>query len=115
MIKKRLQSLFAAVMVAFGSVPLLYKPVYADTDAISDEPASEKNLINNNDDGTYTIALSVTGETASSQTTDITKANVVLVVDTSTSMTLGSGSGNTTRLEAEKDALTKTMELLITC
>ena len=54
-------------------------------------PATEKNLIDNGD-GTYTIALSVTGEAESSSTTEVSKANVVLVIDTSNSMNGSSGT-----------------------
>ncbi|MGN0979984.1 MAG: VWA domain-containing protein, partial [Candidatus Avoscillospira sp.] len=39
-----------------------------------------------NDDGTYTITLSVTGDTQTSTTTQKLPADIVLVVDTSTSM-----------------------------
>ena len=71
-------------------------------------PAHSKQLVKNGD-GTYTINLSVTGATSSSTTTQATKANVILVVDTSTSMvnnrTTYNGS-RMTRLEAEKHVLT---------
>ncbi len=59
-----------------------------------DAPASNKQLIDNGD-GTYTLALSVTGATQSSSTTQVTKANVVLVLDTSSSM-VNNSSGETT-------------------
>lgn len=45
----------------------------------------------------YTLALSVTGATSSSSTTQVTKANVILVVDTSNSM--NNSSGTTTPYE----------------
>jgi pilin isopeptide linkage protein/LPXTG-motif cell wall-anchored protein len=61
--------------------------------AVTDAPSTEKQLIDNGD-GTYTLALSVTGEAASSSTTETTKANVILVLDTSSSMNQSSGSTN---------------------
>ena len=77
----------------------------APTDA---PPATTKTLIDNGD-GTFTLALSVTGATSSSSTTQVTKANVILVVDTSNSMNNNYTTYNgtrMTRLNAEKHALT---------
>ena len=58
-----------------------------------------------NGDGTYKISLSVTGK-AKNQTTN-PKANVVLVVDTSSSMdgAASGASGNKSRLDVMKEAL----------
>ncbi|MBR3131076.1 VWA domain-containing protein [Candidatus Saccharibacteria bacterium] len=106
--KKKLFNFLAALTVIFGSVPFNFaNNAYAD-DASLSAPTANKRLIDNGD-GTYTIALSVTGETASSSTTSVTKANVVLVVDTSSSMVDNrpGGPGTPTRLALEQDALTK--------
>ncbi|MBR0420871.1 MAG: hypothetical protein IJI66_17040 [Erysipelotrichaceae bacterium] len=48
-------------------------------------PATNKNLISNGD-GSYTLALSVTGAAQSSSSTNVTKSNVVIVMDRSNSM-----------------------------
>ena len=75
---------------------------------ISGAPQNSKELIDNGD-GTYTIALSVTGAAESSITTEATKANVILVLDTSSSMVNNrpGGQGTRTRLALEQEALTK--------
>lgn len=75
--------------------------------AISGAPATEKNLYDNGD-GTYTLSLSVTGQAESSSTTEVTKANVILVLDTSSSMNSNRttyGGQSMTRLNAEKHVL----------
>lgn len=65
--------------------------------------------LKDNGDGTYTINLSVTGETSSSSSSSVTKANVILVVDTSSSMVNNrpDGNGTPTRLALEQEVLTK--------
>ena len=73
-----------------------------------DAPANSKN-IRPNGDGTYTIALSVTGATSTNSSTTCNGANVIFVLDTSQSM----DGHNTTyngrtmsRFAAEKHILT---------
>ncbi len=104
-LKKRILSFFTAFLMIFGSTPFVFENASA---AVGDDaPANEKN-IKDNEDGTYTISLSVTGATSSDSTTSVNKANVVLVVDTSNSMNGRSGGyGSVSRLTAEKDALTE--------
>ncbi|MDO4747163.1 MAG: Cna B-type domain-containing protein [Candidatus Saccharibacteria bacterium] len=117
-VKKNLQRLvhfFLASLLAVGSLPLNTINTYAADDEPStgvvesstDAPAHEKTLTPN-DDGTYTVTLSVTGKASSSTIQDVTKSNVVLLIDTSSSMVNNRATGyNGTRLEAEKNALTK--------
>ena len=105
-LKKRFLNLITSLVMIFGSAPLTIVGQASAADASLNAPTTAKKLIDNND-GTYTIALSVTGETSSNTTTNVTKANVVLVLDTSGSMNGGTGSGSQTRLQAEKNALTK--------
>ena len=84
----------------------LVRSAYAAT---GDDAPSNSKTIRSNGDGTYTIALSVTGATESSTTTEATKANVILVLDTSTSMVNNNTTYNgtrMTRLDAEKHVLT---------
>ncbi|MDO4413692.1 MAG: vWA domain-containing protein [Erysipelotrichaceae bacterium] len=76
--------------------------------AITGAPATAKKLFDNGD-GTYTLSLSVTGAAESSSTTQVTKANVILVIDTSNSMVDNYTTYNgtrMTRLAAEKRVLT---------
>jgi len=55
------------------------------TNTYSDPPSTQKDIFDNKD-GTRTLSLSVTGKRDSSTTTEVHKANVILVVDTSSSM-----------------------------
>ena len=77
------------LMLASTITPLgngLVRSVYADEPA--DAPVRSKTL-KDNGDGTYTLTLSVTGKASSS--TQNTKANVVVVFDSSGSMDDGTG------------------------
>ena len=91
-LKQRFKYFVASfLMIASTITPLgngILPRVYAD--ATEDAPANSKH-IRYNGDGTYTIALNVTGATSSSSTSQVTKANVVLVLDTSSSMNYESG------------------------
>lgn len=85
-LKKKVLNLLASGLVIFGSVPAFATgDAFADTVEIDESmiPGYAKDLKNNND-GTYEITLSVTGK--SSSDTQTTKANVVVVFDTSGSM-----------------------------
>ena len=105
---KKLFNCLTAAVVALASVPFAAGNAFAaegnnggqgetSPSVQSDAPATSKRLIPNldedgNEDGTYTLALSVTGDTSSSSTTEATKANVILAVDTSNSMNGDSGT-----------------------
>lgn len=103
---RKLTIVVFTAMLVVGCMPFgLGLQTAFGADSTSDAPATEKQLLDNGD-GTYTLALSVTGESSTSSTTKVTKANVVLVLDTSNSMN-NRISGGGTRLDAEKDALTK--------
>ena len=98
------------LMIASTITPLgrgLLSNVYAAEDPTT-TPTHGKTL-KDNGDGTYTINLSVTGETSSSSSSSVTKANVILVVDTSSSMVNNrpDGNGTPTRLALEQEVLTK--------
>lgn len=108
-IKKNLQRLmrfFLASLLAVGSLPLSIINTYAADTPTTDAPAHQK-VLTPNGDGTYTISLSVTGKASSSTTQEVTKSNVVLLIDTSNSMTSSATGYSGNRLAAEKDALTK--------
>lgn len=111
------ESISSAAQIFFATVevndPYLNDglgPVVRAANLRADAPAHAKTLTQNND-GTYTLALSVTGATSSSSTTEVTKANVILVLDTSNSMNSNYTTYNgtrMTRLAAEKRVLTDT-------
>ena len=105
---------FLASLLAVGSLPLNIINTYAaDTPDVTtvksptDAPEHQKTLTPNGD-GTYTVTLSVTGKASSSTVQNVTKSNVILLVDTSSSMNGRAAGYSGTRLEAEKNALTKT-------
>ena len=69
---------------------------------IGAEPAHEK-VLTPNGDGTYNLSLSVTGKSASSHFHTGTRANVLFVVDTSSSMYAPANDGTSrTKMEATK-------------
>ena len=74
--------------------------------AAGDVPAHEK-ILQANDDGTYTIALTVTGDAEKKPT----KANVIVVFDTSSSM--NTATGNTEVTYTPTDAVGGTLYGLI--
>ncbi len=66
----------------------------ADPAPQTDAPAFAKNLYDNGD-GTYTLSLSVTGKQDESIIEHVNKANVILVIDTSSSMYNDAAAGTT--------------------
>ena len=86
--KKVLSLLLAALMIVGLVMPSGALAPSAKA-AAGDEPAHEK-TVTANGDGTYTIALNVTGDSEK----QIQKVNVIVIVDRSGSM--GEDSGNTT-------------------
>jgi len=71
----------AALQVAFQA------PVFQAANG----PANSKKLYDNGD-GTYTLSLNVTGSQSSSSSSEVDKANVILVLDTSSSMNTETGN-----------------------
>ena len=92
-LKRKIFNLFAAVVMIFGSMPISF----VNTHAADDEPTGivpeEENIpkslkkVHANNDGTYDITLEIEG--VSKQKNDATKANVVVVFDSSGSMNTG--------------------------
>ena len=94
---KRKLKYFAAsfLMVASAITPLgngFVRSAYADDDVDPEGAPVRSKTLKDNGDGTYTINLSVTGETSTNSTSNVSKANVILVVDTSSSMNQETGS-----------------------
>ncbi len=81
-LKRKIFSFFAIFLTLLGTTPMNFLTAMAEEPA-GDVPKTLKTLKTNND-GTYDITLEVEG--VSSQKTDATKANVVVVFDTSGSM-----------------------------
>ncbi len=91
-IKRKILNIFAAVVMVFGTMPTAFLNTYAADDEQGIVPAEEnipKSLksVKSNKDGTYDITLEIEG--VSKQKTDATKANVVVVFDSSGSMNGG--------------------------
>ena len=75
--------------------------------AQGDTPLHHKGLTNNGD-GTYKLSLDVKGETE----TYVNKVNVLVILDTSTSMNTGAGGG-ATRISAAKNAINSLARALL--
>ncbi|MBR6822243.1 MAG: VWA domain-containing protein, partial [Clostridia bacterium] len=93
----RTKRFWAVVLLLMMAVSLVPKVTFA---AAGDPPAHDKTLTVNND-GTYTIALSVTGDSEKT----VHKVNVIVVVDTSWSMYYPSGNSGQNRIQATRAAV----------
>ncbi len=100
---------FLATLVAvFAALYFTALPSYAaDTQM---EPAHSKTL-KDNGDGTSTLSLSVTGDSTLSTTSS--KADVIVVLDRSGSMSWGTGSGYRSRLQVAKSAINSLADTLL--
>ncbi|MBR2702536.1 MAG: Cna B-type domain-containing protein, partial [Erysipelotrichaceae bacterium] len=108
---KLIKSLLALTLV-FGVVN--WQGLITEVKADDPAPIGASKTLTDNGDGTYDLALSVTGASESSQQTKVDKANVVIVVDVSGSMDFNAGGGSTgTRLANTKTALNKLVDTLL--
>ena len=111
---RRISSLITAVLLCLSTISALPQSVirvYAEgktSDVTLDAPSTSKTL-SSNGDGTYDLSLSVTG--SSRQSVEQTKADVIIVFDTSGSMAEET-KGNT-RLKTAKSATNKLVENLL--
>ncbi|MCR9037274.1 Spy0128 family protein [Tractidigestivibacter montrealensis] len=94
---RALLAVFAA-LIAFGVTP-----------ALAAEPPATSKIVTSNDDGTYTLSLSVTGKSQASSSSS--KADVIVVLDTSGSMSYSATGG--TRLSVAKSAVNSLAEELL--
>lgn len=81
-LKKKIFNFLTAMVTIFGSAPALATNAYAAID-----PSMKPNYgkyVEDNGDGTYDITLHITGKAKTD--TQVTKANVVVIMDTSGSM-----------------------------
>ena len=83
---KKFRYVVATFLMLLSTVTPMSGALLRNAYAVTDNAPWHQKDIKSNGDGTYTIALSVKGETSSSTTSQTTKANVVLVIDTSNSM-----------------------------
>lgn len=109
---RRFFAMAAAVVLAVAAMV----PAAAMADVVDDlastSPAHEKTL-EDNGDGTYDLTLSVSGD--AEQTDKVKPVDIVLVVDTSTSMNRKiDGIGSKTRMQAAHDAAAALAEELLT-
>ena len=81
-LKRKIFNFFVAAVMVLGSMPITLLSVYAE-DQPGEAPKSLKTVKSNND-GTYDITLEIEG--VSSSENEATKANVVVVFDSSGSM-----------------------------
>lgn len=92
-LKRKILNIFAAVVMIFGSVPISFTNTFAADDEPTGIVPEEENIpkslkkVHANNDGTYDITLEIEG--VSKQKNDATKANVVVVFDSSGSMNTG--------------------------
>ena len=111
---RKISSLITAVLLCLSTISALPQSVirvYAEgktSDVTLDAPSTSKTL-SSNGDGTYDLSLSVTG--SSRQSVEQTKADVIIVFDTSGSMAEET-KGNT-RLKTAKSATNKLVENLL--
>lgn len=83
-LKHKIFNIFAAIMIAFGSVPTAFLNTFAEESNPAGEAPYNLKTVTANGDGTYDIRIEIKG--VSSEQNEATKANVVVVYDTSGSM-----------------------------
>ena len=111
---RKISSLITAVLLCLSTISALPQSVirvYAEgktSDVTLDAPSTSKTL-SSNGDGTYDLSLSVTG--SSRQSVEQTKADVIIVFDTSGSM--AEETKDNTRLKTAKSATNKLVENLL--
>lgn len=87
-LKRKILNIFAAVVMIFGSMPISFTSTFAaEGDTPTGDVPQHSKTVTPNGDGTYNITLSVTGKQSSDAS--VSKANVVVVFDTSNSMEYG--------------------------
>ena len=107
---KQIIKKYCALLIALAMVlPVMSVRAFAAAQpSTKDGPAVEK-IVTDNGDGTHKIKLELTGKV--NTTHEVTKANVLVVLDLSGSMK--SNAGTTTRLKAAKSAVNSVAETLL--
>lgn len=116
-IKKRVFNFLTAMVMVFGSAPMFSGKAFADTTDCTPSQSTatvtpeHTKTVSNNGDGTYTVTLTIYGK--GETTTKSNKANVIIVADTSWSMTSSVPENQTTRLASMKTSLNSLVETLL--
>ena len=89
-VRKRFLAILMALLMVLGYMPTMAWAAPGDPDEVTEEAEDEtgpkhSKAVTPNGDGTYTIGLDVTGEADTTSTT--TTANILVIFDTSNSMT----------------------------
>ncbi len=99
--RKQRRKVFSWLMV-LCMVLTMFTPQFASAEA-GQVPAHSK-TIHDNGDGTYNLELSVTGD-ADDETQEAGKVNIVVIYDTSSSMTSNAQGSNYTRADQAEDVV----------
>ena len=108
--RHRGRTLFRALLAVFAALIAI-----GVTPAFAAEPPATSKIVTPNDDGTYTLSLSVTGKSqasSSSSKADVI-ADVIVVLDTSDSMNNRADNSYQTRLTVAKSAVNSLAEELL--
>ena len=104
--RHRGRTLFRALLAVFAALIAI-----GVTPAFAAEPPATSKIVTPNDDGTYTLSLSVTGKSQASSSSS--KADVIVVLDTSGSMSERAGDSWQSRLSVAKSAVNSLAEELL--
>ena len=104
--RHRGRTLFRALLAIFAALIAI-----GVTPAFAAEPPATSKIVTPNDDGTYTLSLSVTGKSQASSSSS--KADVIVVLDTSGSMSERAGDSWQSRLSVAKSAVNSLAEELL--
>ena len=96
--RHRGRTLFRALLAVFAALIAI-----GVTPAFAAEPPATSKIVTPNGDGTYTLSLSVTGKSQASQ--EQSKADVIVVLDTSGSMSERADDSWQSRLSVAKSAV----------
>ena len=104
--RHRGRTLFRALLAVFAALIAI-----GVTPAFAAEPPATSKIVTPNGDGTYTLSLSVTGKSQASQ--EQSKADVIVVLDTSGSMSERADDSWQSRLSVAKSAVNSLAEELL--
>lgn len=107
---KQIIKKYCALLIALAMVlPVMSVRAFAETETSNNVGPAVEKIVTDNGDGTHKIKLELTGKV--NTTHEVTKANVLVVLDLSGSMK--ETAGTTTRLKAAKSAVNSVAETLL--
>lgn len=107
---KQIIKKYCALLIALAMVlPVMSVRAFAETQTSKKDGPDVEKIVTDNGDGTHKIKLELTGKV--NTTHEVTKANVLVVLDLSGSM--NDRAGTTTRLQAAKGAVNSVAETLL--